>query len=202
LNVNTALARELLEMLALDTSVRSDLAADGSLYGGYHPRMREVHDRNAGRLRDIWDQFGWPGKSMVGAEASHAAWVILQHAIAQPEFQRAGLLALQRLADAGEVDAVEVAMLDDRICSFEGRPQPFGTQFDWDADGVMSPLPHEDEVLVNARRAAFGMPTLAEGTAMRRAAAALGNEKPPADWNAYQAERLEWLKRTGWRPWE
>lgn len=200
--VNNILAGELLDMLAEDSMVREELAADGSLFGGYHPRMREVHDRNAGRLRDIWAEFGWPGKSLVGAEASYAAWVVLQHAIAQPDFQRAGLAALQLLAGAGEVDPVQVAMLDDRICTYEGRPQPFGTQFDWDADGVMSPLLHDDEVLVNARRAAFSMPTLAEDTAMRRTAVALGNEKPPADWHAYQAERLEWLKQTGWRSWE
>lgn len=200
--MNDALARELCDMLAEDTKVRAELASDGSLFGGYHPRMREVHDRNAGRLRDIWAEFGWPGKTLVGAEASHAAWVVLHHAIAQPEFQRAGLTVLQKLADAGEVDPVNVAMMDDRIATYEGRPQPFATQFDWDENGVLNPLEYDDEVLVNARRAAFGMPTLAEDTAMRRTAAALGNETPPADWHAYQAERLEWLKQTGWRKWE
>ena len=30
--------------------IREELASDGSLFEGYHPRMREVHERNAASL--------------------------------------------------------------------------------------------------------------------------------------------------------
>jgi hypothetical protein len=33
-----------------DQPVRAELAADSSLFDGYHARMAEVHDRNPARL--------------------------------------------------------------------------------------------------------------------------------------------------------
>ena len=189
-------------MAADDQRLRTELASDGSLFGGYHPRMRELHDRNAGRLHEIWTEHGWPTRSLVGVEGAHAAWLILQHAIAQPVLQRAGLAALQLLVESGEVDPVEVAMLHDRICTFEGTPQSFGTQFDWDAEGRMSPLPVDDMALVDMRRQKLGLSTLAAEVARRRAEVdADPNDGPPVNWERYQRARLQWLKQVGWREW-
>jgi hypothetical protein len=44
------LKTELLSMAAEDLRVREELARDGSLFEGYHPRMRAVHERNAAGL--------------------------------------------------------------------------------------------------------------------------------------------------------
>ena len=63
---------ELFAMEADDDRVRAQLAADGSLFAGYHPDMEAVHRRNAGRLRAIVAEVGWPGRSVVGEEAAHA----------------------------------------------------------------------------------------------------------------------------------
>jgi hypothetical protein len=56
---------ELLGLASEETRVREELAGDGSLYEGYHPRMEEVHRRKAERLREIMKQVGWPGVSLV-----------------------------------------------------------------------------------------------------------------------------------------
>ena len=40
--MNDTLRNELLTMVVEDRQVRAELAADGSLFEGYHPRMREV----------------------------------------------------------------------------------------------------------------------------------------------------------------
>ena len=45
-----------------DHRVRAELAADGSLFDGYHPRMRAVHEANAERLAAILSERGWPGE--------------------------------------------------------------------------------------------------------------------------------------------
>lgn len=42
-----ALKTELLAMAADDLRMRDPLIAEGSLFAGYHPRIREVHERNA-----------------------------------------------------------------------------------------------------------------------------------------------------------
>src|SRR5688572_32789637 len=98
-------------MAAEDASVRERLAHDGTLYEGYNPEMRAVHDRNAARLAEILDSRGWPMRSLVGEHAARAAWLILQHAISHPGLQRRGL-ALLKEAPAGEVAPVEIAMLE------------------------------------------------------------------------------------------
>jgi hypothetical protein len=152
------LQRELLAMAADDLRRREELASDGSLFEGYHPRIREVHERNASRLLIILEEHGWPGRSLVGEDAAEAAWIILQHAIGNPALQRRGLALLREAAAAGEIPMVQVAMLDDRIRTLEGRGQRYGTHFDWDEQGLMSPLPIEDEENVDARRREIGLP--------------------------------------------
>src|SRR5258708_38295775 len=86
-----ALWNELLAMAQEEQTVRAELAADGSLFDGYHPRMEEVHRRNAARLKGIIDEFGWPGTKLVGQEGAQAAWLLLNHALGDPPLQRRGV---------------------------------------------------------------------------------------------------------------
>jgi hypothetical protein len=89
--VDETLRQELLAMIAEDERVCAELAADGSLYQSYHPRMAEVHQRNAARMTDLIARHGWLGRSMVGDEGAAAAWRIVQHAIGDPDLQRAAM---------------------------------------------------------------------------------------------------------------
>ncbi len=56
----------LLAMQARDREVRSDLLDSGELFKGYSGEMEAVHRDNAARLKEIVDEFGWPGTSLVG----------------------------------------------------------------------------------------------------------------------------------------
>jgi hypothetical protein len=194
-----AIRRELIGMAEEDQRVRAELAADGSLFRGYHQRMREVHDAHAARLAEILDHHGWPGVTQVGQAGAQAAWLIAQHAIAQPAFQRRVLDLLKAAAKRGDVPLIEVAMLEDRICTFEGRPQLYGTQFDWDELGQMSPLPFDDPARLDARRREIGLEPLAEAVRKQRAAAAEDAERPPDDWAGRQREMESWCREVGWR---
>ncbi len=194
------LRRELLAMAARDLTVRERLAADGSLFHGYHSSMQSVHDANADRLAAIVDRHGWPGEPQVGRDGAEAAWLVAQHAIGQPAFQRAALTALWEAAKRGDVPALQAAMLEDRIRVLEGRPQRYGTQFDWDANGEMSPLPIDDPAGVDGRRRVVGLAPLEQDLAERRRATMEGRERPPADWPARQREMEAWLLEVGWRP--
>src|SRR5690349_229279 len=88
--MDEALRNELLAMSGEDQRVRAELAADGSLYDSYHPRMAEVHRRNAARLPAIIAEHGWPGRSLVGEDGAEAACLVLHHAIGDPPLQRRG----------------------------------------------------------------------------------------------------------------
>ena len=92
----------------------------------YHPAMAAVHQHNAARLRQIVAAHGWPGRSLVGAEAASAAWRIVQHAIGEPAFRRAMLPVITAAAAAAELAPSEAAILDDRVRVFEGRLQRYG----------------------------------------------------------------------------
>jgi hypothetical protein len=196
---NQALREELLAMAEEDQRVRAELAADGSLFRGYHPRMEDVHVRNAQRLAAILEASGWPGRTLVGTDGAHAAWLIAQHAIGAPQLQRRALALLRSAAAGGEATLLQVAMLDDRIRVCDGRPQRYGTLFDWDSHGEMSPLPIENADCVDERRRAIGLGPMADDVRRRRDHVLSTGEQPPADWSARQREMDTWYRARGWR---
>ncbi|HET6777320.1 MAG TPA: DUF6624 domain-containing protein [Gemmatimonadales bacterium] len=190
---------ELLSMAAEDLRVRTELAKDGSLFQGYHPRMRAVHDANATRLETILNSLGWPCERQVGHAAAQAAWLIVQHAIAQPGFQRHALELLRKAVEGGDAPALQVAMLEDRIRTFEGRPQRYGTQFDWDAEGQLNPLPIEEPEGVDLRRRQVGLGPLEDAIEAQRKVVGEEGEEPPPDWQARRREMDAWCREVGWR---
>jgi hypothetical protein len=197
--MNTPLSQELVNMAREDVELRNSLASYRSLNNGYHPQMKAVHDRNAKRLDEIIQQHGWPGKSMVGEDGAHAAWLILQHAIAHPQLQRRCFPLLIEQVEAGEITAVEMAMFEDRIRCFEGRPQRFGTQFDWDEQLLMSPLTMDDPKLVDERRKQIGLRPLRDEIIAKRKETDESGEQPPDNYQRYLTEKEKWLKANGWR---
>ena len=56
----------------------------------------------------------------------------LQNAISLPDLYRECMPVLLELARNKEINPREVAILYDRMCYFEMRPQKFGTQFEFD----------------------------------------------------------------------
>jgi hypothetical protein len=192
-----ALAVELVAMAEEDQRVRADLLAQGVLFNGYQPRMSEVHHRNAVRLAAIMTEVGWPGRSVVGREAADAAWLVLQHSIGDPAVMRRGL-ALLRSLPRNEVDPIQVAMLEDRVRTHSGLPQLYGTQFDWNERGEMQPRPIEDAANVDDRRAAIGLPPLAEKLREIRDAFRNGGERMPVDAAERRREIDAWERSVGW----
>lgn len=193
--MRTDLRDQLLALAREDDRVRERLAKGGSLFAGYHPEMEELHRTNADHLRAIVNEIGWPGRSAVGEDGAHAAWQILQHAIGEPALMRGMLPAVQQAAADGEASKVDLAMLEDRIRVFEGRPQRYGTQVDWDEAGMwMVPMGTvEDPGSVDARRRAVGL----EPMVWRRPPPP--DEEPPEDVEARRREMDAWARRVGWR---
>jgi hypothetical protein len=195
---NQALCDELLAMLAEDEATRARLEAGGASFEGYHPELELVHRRNAAELMAIIDAHGWPGRALVGDAGADAAWRIAQHSIGEPHVMRRAVTLVQAALEAGDVPGWHAAHLVDRIRVFEGRPQLYGTQLDWDDRGALGVVALEDAAGVDARRAAIGLPPLAEQVARARekeASAYPGREAVEAE----RRELADWAKRTGWR---
>jgi hypothetical protein len=159
--IDETLRGELIAMRAEDMRVRDELVAANELGGAYVPRMEAVHVRNAARLRELVDQRGWPAEDIAGKDGAEAAWLIAQHAIGEPEFQRRALRRMQECAADGRIPPWHAAYLEDRIAMFEGRPQRFGTQWlDDPRDGRIRPWTLADPGRVNELRAGVGLPAL------------------------------------------
>ena len=194
--MNRTLQQELLDLIAEDERVREELAADGSLFGVYHPQMEQLHRQNASRLREIIHQQGWPGITSVGTDGEEAAWRIAQHSIGEPEFMRQVLQLLKSAAEKGEAPLWQIAMMEDRIRLFEGRLQLYGTSFDWDEEGLMSPYPAiENPESIDQRRAQMGLPPLGEKKTGYRPV----DEPPPANLQERRKQMDQWARSAGWR---
>jgi hypothetical protein len=191
--MNEALRDELIRMAQEDQAVRADLAREKALFGGYHPRMEAVHRANAERLRAIIAEFGWPGRTLVGEEGASAAWMIAQHAIGEPAFMRQCRGWLDRASAAGDVPRSQFAFIDDRIRTYEGQPQRYGTQLRA-GDGGLEPYPLVDVVHVERWRREVGLPPLADILEQVRRSPRV----PAATRAAREAEERAWRQRIGW----
>jgi hypothetical protein len=122
----------------------------------------EIDRRNMTRLEEIIKQKGWPVKSLVGEDASKAAFLILQHS--DLRHQEKYLPLLKEAAKKGEARPADVAMLEDRILIRKGKKQLYGTQIHSGADtgGKLVLDPIEDEEHVDERRASVGLMPLKE----------------------------------------
>ena len=176
-----------------DQAVRAELAADGSLYEGYHPRMAAVHDANADRLRAIIREHGWPTERLVGVDGAKAAHRIAQHSINHPEFMRECRRLLDEASARGEVPRWQFAYVDDRIRVYEGLPQRYGTQWREGPAGL-EPYPIDDSAHVEERRAALGLPSVAE----LRASAPPKRPWDPETDRQYELKELAWRRAVGW----
>jgi hypothetical protein len=193
--VDAQLRERLLDMAAEQRRVHTELTQTGEIYQGrpLAPRLDEVIRRHAAALEAILEQHGWPGKALVGEDGSHAAWFVLQHAIARPDLQRRVLPLLRAAVARGEAAPAQAAYLADKICFWERRPQRYGTQFDWDAEGRLSPWLLEDPERVDAYRAAVGLGPLQEKIEQFGR-----DEHRPADYERYQQELVAWAQSVGW----
>lgn len=125
----------------------------------------ELDKRNTARLKEIIAEIGWPTISKVGHEGSMQAWLLAQHADHDVEFQKECLKRMKAESEK-EVSRKNMAFLEDRIATSEGRPQPYGTQFKRNAEGKFEPLPIFDPQNVDQRRLEMGLHTLAENRAL------------------------------------
>jgi len=150
-------AEEILERVKVDQDMRSKSLDDDSTWD------ENVDAENTLAMKRIVEEIGWPTSSRVGTEAAHGAWLLVQHADHDPEFQE---YCLERMkSEAGsEVNAADIAYLEDRIRVNTNRPQIYGTQFYETRDEetgqtlvAYGPRPIENIEQLDERRASVGL---------------------------------------------
>ena len=116
---------------------------------------------NSEWLKKVVQAEGWPKISTFGKEASGSAWLLVQHADADPPFQLKALRLMEPLVASGEVDKASYAYLYDRVMLKISGKQRYGTQMMCRA-GKRVPQPLESESTLNSRRVEAGLPPMSE----------------------------------------
>jgi len=192
-----AIAEKIIALKVADLQLRDHLLQTGQLNDGYNEDMAKLHNENAAILNNIIDTIGYPTAGKVGQEANAAAWLVIQHAIGQPAFMKKCARLLEDVAREEE-PPLHLAYLTDRIAVFEGRPQRYGTQFDWDENGKLNPQPFDELTEVNRRRKSVGLNTLEEQTEIIRKRTAAEQQVPPEDFGERKRAFDDWRESVGW----
>nr|WP_294789050.1 DUF6624 domain-containing protein [uncultured Flavobacterium sp.] len=195
---NKTISERIIELKNADLKLRSKLIESRKLSEGYNEEMENLHLQNAVILNEIINEIGYPTVDKVEKEASEAAWLIIQHSIGSPDFMKKCAAQLQNAVRENKADPVNLAYLMDRIAVFEENPQLYGTQFDWDENGKLSPNLFDDLITVNERRNAIGLNSLEEQTEIIRKRALEENQLPPKDFEKRKQEFIHWKKKAGW----
>jgi hypothetical protein len=192
------IAEIIVKLKNADLALRSKLVKSGQLSEGYNEEMAKLHKQNTKILNDIIDQIGYPTIDKVGKEGSEATWLIIQHSIGQPVFMKKCAKLLEEQVSDDRANKKNLAYLTDRIAVFENNPQLYGTQFDWDENGELSPNNFDDLIKVNLRRNSIGLNSLEKQTEIIRKQAKNENQLPPTDFEKRKIEMEKWKKSVGW----
>lgn len=128
--------------------------------------LLDMRERDQTMRKTIMARYGYDTPfsaedAAVGQDGAISAWLLVQHADKDPEFQRRCLELMQQAVAVGEASASNFAYLTDRVRVAEGRPQLCGTQ-NRVVDGKVVSAEIEDAAQVDDRRAAVGLGPVAE----------------------------------------
>jgi hypothetical protein len=131
-----------------------------AIYNSLKQRLEDADNQNLIWLKEVVTRHGWPSKSLVGGQGAKDAWILVQHADTDREFQQKCLDQMKTLSK-DEVDPRDTAYLTDRVLVGAGKRQLYGTQLIF-KDGRLIPNPIENPDQVDERRKAIGMESLQE----------------------------------------
>jgi hypothetical protein len=123
-------------------------------------KITRIDSDNRDWLKVTLKNINWFKTSVYGKEASHAAWLLVQHGDLDHAWQKQMLVTLDAMAKQKEASAQDVAYLEDRIAVSENRPQTYATQGQCQ-DGVWNPMPLRSPEKVDQLRQSVGLKPLA-----------------------------------------
>ena len=133
----------------------------------FGPKWQQLDQQNTTDLKSLLTIYSWFSISEFGAVADQNAWLLVQHADQDPEFQKVVLVKLEKLYSVNETKPANYAYLFDRVAASWNDPskrtlQRYATQGTCVGPGKWEPIPYEDPANIDVRRASVGLGTLAE----------------------------------------
>jgi hypothetical protein len=129
------LKNEIIQMYVDDQAVRGNIMSD--VIVKYNLQEYEISNsdgvtvdaKNRKRLKEIFKEYGFPKRAMVGKDAMRGIFLMIQHADGDKEWQKGQLSNIENAVKEGDMDGQSYAYLYDRIKINSGEKQLYGTQF-------------------------------------------------------------------------
>ncbi|KAA3436176.1 DUF6624 domain-containing protein [Rufibacter hautae] len=167
-NYNKPLKAQLEKIYETDQHYRGMLDSVQKHHGMESAQWKDTWDKieaqdkvNQQQLIEIIEKHGWPGKSLVGQQASQAAFLVIQHS--DRELMEKYLPLLREAAAKGEASKSSLALMEDRVRMNRGLPQLYGSQLQMNPETKKYELYKvEDEANLDKRRADMGLGPISE----------------------------------------
>lgn len=139
------------KLIGLDKQDSSDAQNRTEIFND----LARIDKENTSWLKTEVESHGWLGKTLVGTDGAHSAWLLVQHADKDREFQTHCLKLMSEMPK-GEVAPIDFAYLTDRVLVADNKPQRYGTQCVFE-NGKAVVKDVEDRENLNKRRTQLGM---------------------------------------------
>lgn len=173
---NPRLAKTIDSMYVIDQQVQLDLkalsqaGASAEAFNRQDSIKKQTFIRHIAAIKQLYKQYGYPTTKLVGTEASHHFFVLIQHADSDPTFQASMLPILEKLAKKGNISIKDYAYLYDRVQRNTGGKQLYGTQLSYNSKGsffddnnkIIYPADLADPANVDQRRKKVGLGPIEE----------------------------------------
>ncbi|MDP3788553.1 MAG: hypothetical protein Q8Q60_04555 [Candidatus Chromulinivorax sp.] len=130
------------EMFQIDQEMRTQFLQDR-----HNPevieKMTTMDYGHTVKMKEIIAIHGWPIISKFGAEGDAQAWLLVQHADRDLQFQEQCLGLLENLVATKEINPNNYAYLYDRVALAQGNKQKYGTQCFVSESSELFLRPHE-----------------------------------------------------------
>ena len=158
----------------------------------YSDEMRSIHEENARFLEEVLENISMDDLMASPKDIADGVFLIIQHAISMPSFMKK---MYHLLTQVSRPNNVYIAYLEDRIRSFERQPQLYGTQYDYNEQGLMTMYWCDGDITtINQRRKSIGLSSVDENEQrfIHQPQLSLNEAKK------YIIDQHEWLVKSGW----
>jgi hypothetical protein len=152
---------------------------DDQLYRGQLESIQNKYGVESQEMKDLWKiiqrkdslnlikielilgKYGWLGADIIGESGNTTLFLVIQHSDLDTQIKY--LPIMQNAVKNGNAKASSLALLEDRVALRQGKRQIYGSQISWNMKtNEYYVLPLDDPDNVDKRRAAVGLPPLAD----------------------------------------
>jgi len=159
-------AKKLYRLSAADQALYADIEIAEHKFGRGSKQVKNlwkkkgpINFKNRTQLKTLLETKGWPKRSQVGRQAAQSAFLIVQHA--DLKMMKKHLPEIKKLCNIGEGSCQAYAMMFDRIRTYQGKPQRYGTQVRYNEKQKKYELfPLKNEGILHEFREWAGLPPI------------------------------------------